>query len=74
MRFILTVLVVIVLIAIIGIWTGFLNVSQVREGTMPKIAVTGGQAPKFDVQTANVSVTNTAETVNVPHINVEKPR
>ena len=74
MRFILTVLVVVVLIAIVGIWTGFLSVSQTREGTLPKIAVTGGQAPKFDVQTANISVTNTPETVNVPHLRVEKPR
>jgi hypothetical protein len=74
MRFILTVLVVVVLIAIVGIYTGYLNVSQTRAGALPSIAVTGGQAPKFDVQTANVSVTNTTETVKVPHLNVEKPR
>ncbi len=74
MRFILTLLVVVVLIAIVGIWTGYLNVSQTRSGTLPKIAVSGGQAPAFDVQTANVSVTNTTETVKVPHLNVEKPR
>ncbi len=74
MRFILTLLVVVVLIAIVGIWTGYLNVSQTRTGSLPRIAVTGGHAPAFDVQTANVSVTNTTETVKVPHLNVEKPR
>ena len=74
MRFILTILVVVVLIAIVGIWSGFLNVSQTRTGALPHIAVSGGQAPKFDVQTANVSVTNSIETVKVPHLQVEKPR
>jgi beta-lactam-binding protein with PASTA domain len=74
MRAILVLLLILVLVAIVAVYTGFLNVSQTRPGALPKVAVEGGQAPKFDVQTANVSVTNTTETVKVPHLNVEKPR
>ena len=74
MRAILVLLVIVVLAVIVGIWSGLLDVSQTRKGALPSIAVNGGQAPAFDVKTANVSITNTTQTVTVPKLNVEKPQ
>lgn len=74
MRAILVLLVILVLVAIAAIALGFVNVSQTKEAALPTIKVEGGQAPAYDVQTANVSVTNEQRTVTVPQLNVEKPR
>ena len=74
MRFVLLLLVIVVLAGIIGLYTGMLDVTQTRAGSLPKVAVSGGTAPAFDVKTANVSVTDEKHTVTVPHIAVEKPR
>jgi hypothetical protein len=74
MRAILWLLVIVVLVGIAAIWFGFINVSQTSPGALPKVAVTGGKAPTFDVQTANVSVHNETETVTVPHVDVQKPK
>jgi predicted S18 family serine protease len=74
MRAILVLLVIVVVVAIAAISLGFVNVSQTKQASLPTIKVEGGQAPAYDVQTANVSVTNEQKTVNVPHLNVEKPQ
>jgi hypothetical protein len=74
MRAIVVLLIIVVLVGIAAIWTGFINVSQTREGSLPKIAVVGGQAPAFNVQTANVSVGTEQHVVETPTINVQKPQ
>jgi hypothetical protein len=73
MRVILTLLIIVVVVAIVGIWTGMIDVTQTRHGSLPTIAVKGGQAPAFDVKTANVSVGTENHVVSTPTVNVEKP-
>lgn len=73
MRVILTLLIVVVLVAIVGIWTGLIDVSQTQQGALPTIAIKGGQAPAFDVKTANVSVGTENHVVSTPTVSVEKP-
>jgi hypothetical protein len=73
MRAILTLLIIVVIVAIVGIWTGFIDVTQTKQGSLPTIAVKGGQAPAFDVKTANVSVGTENHVVSTPTVNVEKP-
>jgi hypothetical protein len=73
MRAILTLLIIVVIVAIVGIWTGFIDVTQTKQGALPTIAVKGGQAPAFDVKTANVSVGTENHVVSTPTVNVEKP-
>lgn len=74
MRTILLLLVILVLVAIAAISLGYVNVSQTKTAALPTIKVEGGQAPAYDVQTANVSVVNEQKTVTVPHLDVQKPR
>jgi hypothetical protein len=74
MRGILVLLVIVVIGAIVAISFGYINVSQTKTGELPHIAVSGGQAPAFDVKTANVSVGTEKHVVETPTVNVEKPR
>jgi hypothetical protein len=81
MRAILFVLIVAVLVIIAGIASGFLNINQIRGARAPDIAATsngvtakGGQAPAFDVETGSVKVGTKQRTVNVPTLEVQKPR
>lgn len=74
MRTILVLLVIVVLVGIVAIMTGFIDVNQTRTASLPKIKLEGGQAPAFDVQTANVSVSNEAHVVKTPVIDVRKPQ
>jgi len=72
MRAILGLAVLVVLLLIAGLWTGLLRVDQTQQAQLPKISVSGGQAPKFDVQTANVDVGTTQTTIDVPKVETEK--
>jgi hypothetical protein len=81
MRAVLFILIVAILVVIAGIATGFLNIDQIRGAKAPDIAATsngvtarGGQAPAFDVETGSVKVGTKQRTVNVPTIEVQKPR
>jgi hypothetical protein len=74
MRGILVLLIIVVLVGIGAIYFGFINVSQTKPGALPSIAVTGGQAPAFDVKTANVSVGTENHVVETPVVNVQKPQ
>jgi len=65
-------LLVIVALVIAAFAFGLVNIDQVREGKVPEIAVTGGEAPKFDVDTARIDIGSKKETVEVPTINVER--
>ncbi len=67
----LVILLVVAVIALIAaILLGFVDVSQTRTATLPKISVEGGQAPAFAVKTADVSVGSTEKTVDVPKVDV----
>jgi hypothetical protein len=72
MRAILGLAVIVVLLLIAGLWLGLLRVDQVQQAELPKVSVSGGQAPKFDVQTAKVSVGTTQTTIDVPKVETEK--
>lgn len=81
MRALLFVLIVAVLVIIAGIASGFLNIDQIRGARAPDIAATtngvtakGGQAPAFDVETGSVKLGTKQRTVNVPTLEVQKPR
>jgi hypothetical protein len=81
MRAVLFILIVAILVVIAGITTGFLNINQIRGAKAPDIAATrsgltakGGQAPAFDVETGSVKVGTKQRSVNVPTLEVQKPR
>jgi uncharacterized membrane protein len=74
MRAILVLLVLVVIAAIAAIALGFVNVNQTKTASLPRIELKGGQAPAFDVQTANVSVQDEKTVVTTPTIKVEKPK
>ena len=80
MRAVIFVLVIVILVIIAGIATGFLDINQIRGAKAPQVAATsngittrGGQAPAFDVQTGSVKVGTQEKTVKVPTLVVEKP-
>ncbi len=72
MRAILGLGVIVVLLLIAGLWLGLLRVDQTQQAQLPKVSVSGGQAPKFDVQTAKVDVGTTQTTIAVPKVETEK--
>ena len=85
MRFILTLLIVLVLVAIAAVWTGFVNLDG-QAGQLPRVAVEGGRLPSVtaDVGRVEVGTTNTtvevprvetrSETVELPNVEVQRPR
>jgi hypothetical protein len=46
-------------------------VKKTQEGEAPKVSVTGGQLPKYDVKTPEVQVGSKKEVVNVPTVHVK---
>jgi hypothetical protein len=80
MRAIIFILIIVVVLAIAGIVTGFLDINQIRGGKVPQVAATsngvtakGGQAPAFDVETGSVKVGSQQKTVTVPTLQLQKP-
>ncbi|HEU4967683.1 hypothetical protein [Sphingomonas sp.] len=71
MRGLLAVIAIIVLLLIIGVATGFLNINQTQEASLPKVQVEGGQAPAFDADVGDVDVGTKNETIQVPTIDVD---
>jgi hypothetical protein len=81
MRAIIFVLVILILIVIAAIATGFIDINLIRGAKAPEISATrngvtakGGQAPAFDVETGSVSVGTTNATVKVPKLEVAPPQ
>ena len=63
MRAIIFILIIIVLVVIAGVATGYIDINQIRGAKAPQVSATrngvtakGGQAPAFDVETGSVSV------------------
>jgi hypothetical protein len=80
MRAVLFILILLVVIVIAGIATGFLNINEIRGARTPQIAATSngitakkGQAPAFEVQTGSVKLGTAKTAVKVPTLVVEKP-
>ncbi|HJT40984.1 MAG TPA: hypothetical protein VJ762_11690 [Sphingobium sp.] len=73
MRLIGGLLLIVLLILIGGIATGFINLQRTQEGSLPRIAVEGGKLPKFNAEVAKVEVGTRNETVEVPTVDVKKP-
>lgn len=49
------------------------KVEKTQEGKMPDVEVSGGQAPKYDVETPEVKMGTETRTVEVPTATVEMP-
>jgi hypothetical protein len=80
MRGVIFLLIVAILVAIAGVATGYLKISQTRPAEAPQLTATGkgvtakgGQAPAFDVETGSVKVGAKEATVKVPSLQVQKP-
>ncbi len=72
MRVILSIAAVVVVALIAGLALGLLRVDQTQQAELPKVTVTGGHTPKFDVQTARVDIGTTQKTIDVPKVETEK--
>jgi hypothetical protein len=70
MRPLLTIVAVIVLLLIVGVATGFINLSG-RGGDMPEVKVEGGALPKVDADVGDVDVGTKNETIQVPTLDVD---
>jgi len=53
---------------------GLIDVDQNKEARLPQVSVEGGQAPSYDVDTADVTIGTKTETVRVPDIDVSTDR
>jgi hypothetical protein len=83
LRTVILVLILAVVALIVAITTGFLDIRQTRGAQAPEISAngtsvtaTGGQAPRFDVETGKVAVGTRPEnvTVRMPTIEVQPPQ
>jgi ketosteroid isomerase-like protein len=50
---------------------GACDVEQTREAKLPEVDVRGGQAPAYDVDTADVDVRSERREVTVPDVDVD---
>lgn len=71
MRAILILLALAAIVALAAMQLGFIRFDQTQTAQLPRLE--GGQAPKFEVDTAKVNVGTETKTVEVPAVNVEKP-
>jgi hypothetical protein len=67
----LIVAVVAVLVVIAAFAFGLIDINQTKETKMPEVKTEGGQMPAFDVDTADVDVGTTTETVELPKVEVD---
>jgi len=49
------------------------DVDQTKEAELPEVEVKGGQAPEFDVETADVDVGTEKKEIEVPDVDVKMP-
>lgn len=65
-------LVVVVALVVAAFAFGLVDIDQVKEAKVPdiKVETSGGQAPAFDVNTADVKLGSTQETIETPTIDV----
>ena len=62
---------IIAVLAIIAAFAfGLIDIDQTKETKLPEVAVQGGQAPAFDVDTAKVDVGTKSTDITVPKVDV----
>ena len=78
MRAVLFVLILVIVALVIAVATGFVDINQIRGAKAPQVSATsngvtatGGQSPKFDVETGSVEVGTRNATVKVPAVRVK---
>lgn len=69
MRAIVTLLVIVVIVGIIGVATGFFKFSG-TAGELPKVAVQGGALPSVNADSGSISLGSKKEAVSVPDVKV----
>ena len=73
MRLILGLIAILAIVGIVGLYTGFIDLGM-KPGTMPSVEVKGGQLPAFNASVATVEVGSRNETVEVPTVEIKKPK
>ena len=65
---------VIVAIVVAAFALGFIDIDQTKTTKLPdvKVEASGGQAPAFDIDTADVDVGTKTETIEVPTVTMDK--
>ena len=78
MRAVLLILILLVVVLIAGIASGFIDVRQTRplktpdlDATRNGVVATGGQTPTFDIETGSVEVGAKNATVPVPSLQIK---
>jgi len=71
MRPLLAIIAVVILVLIVGVATGFINLSG-TAGELPKVAVQGGELPKVDADVGSVQVGTKPTQVDVPTVGTKK--
>lgn len=61
---------ILVVVVIAAFAFGLIDINQTKETQLPEVAVQGGQAPAFDVDTADVDVGTEQTSVEVPKVEV----
>lgn len=67
----LVALLLIVLLVVAAFAFGLMKIDQTRDAALPRVSVEGGEAPKFDVNTAKVDVGTREQTVDMPKVSVD---
>lgn len=69
-------LLVVVALVVAAFAFGLVDVDQTKTAKLPdvKVETSGGQAPAFDVNTADVNVGTKTETVEVPTVSIDKAK
>ena len=80
MRAVILVLIIVVLVLLAGVATGYIDINQIRGAKAPEVSTTsngiqakGGQAPAFDIETGSVQVGTRNATVKLPDVKVVPP-
>lgn len=74
MRFILALIAILAVVGILAIYLGYIDVNQTQNASLPQVEVKGGQLPAFNASVATVEVGSRNETVQVPTVDVKKPK
>ncbi|MFM9978252.1 MAG: hypothetical protein ACKVOP_09470 [Sphingomonadaceae bacterium] len=72
MRPVIAIVLVAVAALIAAFAFGVVDIDQTREGALPEIRADGGNLPEFDVKTADVDITTTNTTIDVPTVETRK--
>lgn len=63
-----------VIIVAVLFLTGFWSAKVTQSGELPKVSVSGGQAPKVDLDSKKVVVGTETKTVKVPKVETEEKK